>query len=62
MLFKQIIDNAEGKMVKSALTALYNQGFPTWVTTEYELAKYSDIDMDSNLMLASNADVIRDPD
>ena len=45
-----------GKMVKSifcALNALHNQGFPTWVTKAYELAKDYDIDMDGSVMLTT---------
>ena len=43
-------------MVKSifcALNALHNQGFPTWVTKAYELAKDYDIDMDGSVMLTT---------
>ena len=45
-----------GKMVKSifcALNTLHNQGFPTWVTKAYELAKDYDIDMDGSVMLTT---------
>ena len=56
MLLHQLLTMQNGKMVKSifcALNALHNQGFPTWVTKAYELAKDYDIDMDGSVMLTT---------
>ena len=52
----RLLTMQSGTMVKSifcALNALYNQGFPTWVTKAYELAKDYDIDMDGSAMLTT---------
>ena len=52
----RLLTMQSGKMVKSIFCALNsprNQGFPTWVTKAYELAKDYDIDMDGSLMLTT---------
>ena len=52
----RLLKMQSGKMVKSrvcALNALQNQGFPTWVTKVYELAKDYDIDMDGSVTLTT---------